>query len=172
MVGPIKNLEDLRRIEAAVRVTCNKCGTVELIEREALLHERAAMSLGRAWEAACADQSCRRCHGKDVRVEALPFSENNRELRRRRAENILINLALHILDDAARRSTVGAVGSVEVRLAQRVLDPFVADRNLMLEYWREATEMPRMGWSSCHLPLRWIVKRLVERGYGVNAEYR
>ncbi|MDH7973894.1 hypothetical protein QH494_17015 [Sphingomonas sp. AR_OL41] len=172
MVGPIRNLEDLRRIEAAVRVTCNKCGAVELIEREALLHERTGLNLSRTWASVRADQSCRRCHARDVEVEALPFSENSRELRRRRAENILINLALHILADAARRSTVGAVGSIEVRLALRVLDPFVADRNLMLEYWREATEMPRKGWSSCHLPLRWIVKRLVERGYGVNAEYR
>ena len=120
--------------------------------------------MSRAWDVVRADQSCRRCYRTDVRVEAVPFSDNARELRHRRAENILINLALHILEDAARRSTQGAVGSVEVRLALRVLHPFVRDPNLMIDYWKNATDMPRTAWASCHLPLRWIVTRLVERG--------
>lgn len=101
-----------------------------------------------------------------------PFSDNANELKRRRAETALINLALEVLHRAAARPTVGAVGTVEVRLALRVLHPFLRDVSLLQEYWRNATEEPRKAWSSCQLPYRWIAAKLVERGYAVNAELR
>lgn len=172
MVGSPKNLDDLRRVEASVQVTCNACGDVELIDRETLLHERTALGMSRDWQTVCADQSCRRCQSKDVRVLPVPFGQNSRELKQRRAENVLINLALQVLHDAAWLSTKGPVETPAVRLALRVLHPFLRDENLLREYWRGATEEPRRPWTSCHLPFRWIVTKLIERGYGVNAEFR
>lgn len=41
MVGLPKTLEDLRRVEAAVEVICNKSGHVDMLDREVGLHERA-----------------------------------------------------------------------------------------------------------------------------------
>lgn len=50
MVGPIKTLTDLRRIEAAVRVTCKACGFVRMIDREHLIQQcqfHRSASIGR-----------------------------------------------------------------------------------------------------------------------------
>ncbi|MDB5575596.1 MAG: hypothetical protein JWR80_772 [Bradyrhizobium sp.] len=67
MVGLPKNLDDLRRVEASVQVTCNACGDVEVIDRETLLHERTSLGMSRDWQMVCAGQSCRRCHGNSTR---------------------------------------------------------------------------------------------------------
>lgn len=39
MAGPIKTPTDLRRIEAAVRVRCNECGHVRMIDRKVLIKQ-------------------------------------------------------------------------------------------------------------------------------------
>ena len=58
MVDPIKILTDLRRIEAAVRVTCRACGFVRLIDREQLIQQcriHRLASIGRQCGRACHD---------------------------------------------------------------------------------------------------------------------
>jgi rRNA maturation protein Nop10 len=172
MVGSPKTLGDLRRGECAIEIACNACGHAELLDREVTIHERAGARATSDWATFCREQKCWKCGADDVRVMPAPFSQNNKELRRRRAQNTLINLALEVLNEAARESKKGTVGTPEVRLALRVLHPFLRDENLLREYWREATEEPRRAWTGCHLPFRWIVTGLVERGFGVNAEFR
>lgn len=172
MVGSPKTLGDLRRVDAAIEISCSACGRVDLLDREVTMHERAGMRASSDWATFCSEQRCSSCGSADVRVLPAPFSQDDPALRRRRGENILINLALQVLSDAAWKSKKGTVGTPEVRLALRVLHPYLRDENLLREFWREATEEPRKPWTGCHLPFRWIATKLVERGYGVNAEFR
>jgi len=148
MVGNPKNLSDLRRIEAALRVTCARCGRTGLYDRETLLADRMTHQLPTDWESMKTGFQCE-CGARDSHLLPVPFADNVPELRRRRNENVLINLALQILRDAAYRSSSQAVGTVEVRLALRVLSPFVRDQNTLIEFWRSATEEPRHPWTSC-----------------------
>lgn len=172
MVGSPKTLGDLRRADCAIEVRCHACGRVELLDREVTMHERAGLRATSDWATFCREQKCRTCLSDNVRVLPAPYCQNSKELRRRRWENTLINLALEILDEAARQARKGTVGTPEVRLALRVLHPFLRDENLLREFWRGATEEPRPAWNGCNLPFRWIATKLIERGYGVNAEFR
>jgi len=172
--GPLASLIDLRRVEATVRVTCKLCGHITLHDREALIQYRQAAGSGLGWDKVQADLPCwgKRCRSNHVAVDAVPFSDDPVALRRRRAQTILINLALQILDGAARRSTQGTVGTLDVRLALRVLHPFLGDAALLQDYWAQATVEERPGGVSCHDAYRGIAKRLLDRGYTVYADLR
>jgi hypothetical protein len=172
--APIASLIDLRRTEATVRVTCKLCGHVTLHDREALIQYRKGTGSGLDWKAVQAELICwgKRCRGNHVAVDAVPYSDDPATLRRRRAETILINLALEVLDDAARRSTQGKVGTPDVRLALRVLHPFLNEPGLLQDYWRDATTDERLGSVSCHGAYRAIAARLLARGHTVYADLR
>ena len=88
MVGPIKTLTDLRRIEAAVRVTCTECGFVRMLDREQLIHHCQFHRSSLDWEAVRSSLPCwnAKCLSRDTRVEALPFSQDRVVLRRKRAD--------------------------------------------------------------------------------------
>lgn len=103
MVGPIKTLTDLRRIEAAVRVTCNDCGFVRMIDREELIKQCQFHRSSLDWDAVRSSLPCwnAKCLSRNTRVDALPFSQGRVALRRKRAETILMNLALAVLKTAA-----------------------------------------------------------------------
>ena len=59
---------------------------------------------------------------------------------------------------------------IEVRLALRVLRPFVREQRLLSEFWRAAIAEPRHPWASCNLPYRRIVERLIEQGADVEPQ--
>lgn len=129
MVGPIKTLTDLRRIEAAVRVTCNECGHIRMIDREELIKHRSRYRESEDWGSVCASLPCwnLRCASSNTRVEALPFSQDGVELRRKRAETILMNLALTVLHAASYRPKPEPIATPDMRLALRVLYPYLKD---------------------------------------------
>lgn len=172
MVGPPKTLQDLRRIEAAVRVTCRACGRVHLLDREELIAQRMNERRSCEWPIVRADLSCRACHEPNVRVDGVPFAENAVELRQRRSTMLMINLSLVVLDQAARQSARERPAEEAVRLALRVLHPHVADNAMLTEFWRQAMDRKEMVYCHPQLVIRWIVGRLVARGYAVWAELR
>ena len=88
----------------------------------------------------------------------------------RRSDSIIVTLALKVLTAAAYRSTSQTVGSVEVRLALRVLARYLGRHKSLLWYWEQATVTPRHPWISCHDPLRSIEIELERLGYKSNAE--
>ncbi|MEG3176633.1 hypothetical protein U1872_10365 [Sphingomonas sp. RB3P16] len=174
MVGPIKTLPDLRRIEAAVRVTCRACGHVRLCDREALIHQCMLQRSSLEWAAVRASLPCwnPNCGSRDTQVEALPFSQDRVALRRKRGETILLNLALAVLHAAAYRPHGTAIATPDVRLALRVLYPYLRDDAPLRAYWA-AAEAPRdTAWDSCHRPYAIIVAALLDRGCAVEAELR
>lgn len=172
MVGPIKTLTDLRRIEAAVRVTCKICGFVRLIDREQLINHCQFHRSSLEWEAVQASLPCwnARCGSDNTRVEALPFSQDRVVLRRKRAETILMNLALKVLKTAAYRADTQAIDTPEVRLALRVLYPYLGDDTLLQKFWALATADRGLS-DSCHPTVARLVGMLMERGYAVEAEF-
>lgn len=172
MVGPIKTLTDLRRIEAAVRVTCVECGHVRMCDREALIKHCSFHRTSLDWAAVRASLPCwnSRCGSRNTRVEAVPFSQDGVALRRKRAETILMNLALKVLKAAAYRADASSIATPEVRLALRVLYPYLCDDVLLRKFWDLAT-MDRGISDSCHPTLARIVGLLQERGHSVEAEF-
>lgn len=174
MVGPIKLLTDLRRIEAAVRVTCVDCGNVRMHDRELLIRDRLLNRQSLGWNAVCSSMLCwgGRCQSRRTRVEAIPFSQDDVVLRRKRGETIMINLALAVLKAAAHRPGSGAITTSEVRLALRVLHPYLKNQELLRAYWDVAALTNREAGTNCHHPLAAIVRQLVNHGYAVEAEFR
>ena len=172
MVGPIKTLTDLRRIEAAVRVTCNECGFVRMIDREQLINHCQFHRSSFEWVAVQSSLPCwnAKCLSRDTRVEALPFSQDRVVLRRKRAETILMNLALNVLKSAAYRGDTHMIATPEVRLALRVLYPYLGDDTLLRKFWTLATADRAIS-DTCHPTVARIVGALVERGYTVEAEF-
>lgn len=163
MVGPPKTLADLHRIEAQVRVTCRSCRATEVWELDALIAEVRQNGGNTDWNAARWAVKCpQRCHAPMIDLLPLPFGR--KRARRQAHQHAVINLALQILREAARRSSREAVGTIEVRLALHVLRPFVREQRLLNEFWDAATIEPRQPWTSCHLPYRWIAQRLIDLG--------
>ena len=171
MVGPPKTLHDLHRIEAQVKVTCVSCRSSEVWELEALIAEVRNNGGSTDWRAARAALACpKRC--ASPRISLLPIPFGRQRARRRAHRHALINLALSILRQAAARSASEPVGTIEVRLALHVLRPFVRDHQLVMEYWKAATIVPRHRWTSCHIPYRHVAQRLIDLGAPVDAENR
>jgi len=68
----------------------------------------------------------------------------------RHHESIIINLALQVLQKAAYEPAGAELGQLPVRLALRVLMPFVSDRKPLGDFWTEFTKGQRLAWESCH----------------------
>lgn len=171
MVGPPKNLSDLHRIEAQVKVTCTSCKAVEVWELDALITEVRNNGGNTDWHTARYAVKCpRRCASPIITLLPIPYGRQRARSREHR--HALINLSLQILREAAGRSAVQAVGTIEVRLALHVLRPFVKDARLLAEFWKAATVEPRHPWASCHLPYRRIAQRLIESGAPVEQQNR
>lgn len=171
MVGQPKNLSDLHRIEAQVRVTCRSCRATEVWELGAIIDEVRRQGGNTDWRAARQSLKCPgRCPSPMIDLLAIPYAQQR--ARRRAHRHALLNLALEILREAAGRSGAEAVGTIEVRLALHVLRPFVRDQRLLNEYWRAATIQPRHPWTGCQLPYRRIAERLVGLGADVDEANR
>lgn len=171
MVGQPKNLSDLHLIEAQVRVTCRGCQATEVWELDALITEVRKNGGNTDWNAARWALKCpRRC--ASPRIDLLPLPFGKQRARRRAHRHALVNLALQVLREAAQRSALEPVGTIEVRLALHVLRPFVREQRLLNEYWKAATIEPRHPWTSCHLPYRWIAQRLIDQGAEVEEANR
>ncbi|MBW6531945.1 hypothetical protein KZ820_14480 [Sphingomonas sp. RRHST34] len=172
MVGPPKTLQDLRRVEGAVRVTCRACKAVKLYDLEELIIDRRFRRLSMEWEAVRRTMPCRNCDSTDTRVDGVPFGQDDVERRARRSRALLMNLALAVLDDASRRARDEDVCVPATRLALRVLRPYLPDRELLVTFWTAA----ETGRGKPHGPalqaMRWIVTKLVDAGHPVWAEFR
>jgi hypothetical protein len=171
VVGPPKNLSDLRRIEAQVKVTCTSCKATEVWELDAPITEVCNNGGNTDWHTTRYAVKCpRRCASPIISLLPIPFGKQRARSRAHR--HALINLSLQILREAAGRSAAEPVGTVEVRLALYVLRSFVKDAHLLAEFWKAATIKPRHPWTSCHLPYRRIAQRLIESGAPVELENR
>lgn len=169
MVGDPRTLDDLRRIEAQVRVTCRSCRACEVWELDALIAQVRRSGGNSDWRAARSAVACPANCPAPV-IDLLPIPFGRQRARRQVHRHALINLSLRILREAAQRSSQEAVGTVEVRLALHVLRPFVRDSRLLVDFWQRATVEPRHPWMSCHLPYRAIAERLVAHGAPVDAD--
>jgi hypothetical protein len=171
MVGSPKNLADLYRIEAQVRVTCTSCRATEVWDLPALIAEIRAAGGNTDWRAARYSIKCpRRCPSPMIQLLAIPYGKQRS--RRQAHRSALMNLSLQILREAAGRSARETVGTIEVRLALHVLRPFMRDQRLLSGFWKAATLEPRHPWTSCHLPYRCIAQHLIEQGAPVDEANR
>jgi hypothetical protein len=175
MVGDPKTLYDLRKIEASLRVTCRVCKTVKVHNLEAVISSRSFHRQTMDWPTARREFVCQRCdvgEGHDVKVDAVPFGRDDRELREQRGRTLVMNLALLVLKDAAQRAVQEDVCTPAVRLALRVLRPCLASSDLLTTFWTAAQESVGKPWGGAQQAHRWIVAELVKRGHAVWAEFR
>lgn len=172
MVGAPKSLQDLRRVDGSVMLTCRSCGEFTLRDLGDLIAEVRQLGGATSWPEFATVLTCpkRKCGARGMAAKVIPFSTGAK--RRPPAEVVLLNLALIVLREAAGRSTKEAVATVEVRLALRVIHPHLGDVGLLREYWTAAAVEQRHPWTSCHQPYRWIAQRLVDNGAEVWEENR
>ncbi len=173
MVGQPKSLYDLRKIEGAVNVTCKACGRSRLYDLEELIKSRTFQRLSTDWEVVIREMPCWHCDDRTgTRVAIVPYATNDRELRARRAQTLVINLALTVLKDAACRANQSGVNTPAVRLALRVLRPFLPDRTLLVRFWDEGELAKTTATNEAHFACGWIAQALLKQGHSVWAEFR
>lgn len=172
MVGPPKTLQDLRKIEGAVRVTCRACNRVTLHDREEMILMRLVGLNSCDWRTVCQEMICGHCLSDDVRVEIEAFAEGLPALRRRRADMITIELALFILRRASYSGSRASVPIEAVRLALRALHPFLGDREMLERFWAAYAKAEKQPWEGSAGHFDEIVSRLLKRRYAVPAELR
>ncbi|WP_404366159.1 hypothetical protein AB5I39_10320 [Sphingomonas sp. MMS24-J45] len=145
---------------------------VRMIDREQLINHCHFHRSSLDWDTVRSGLPCwnAKCLSRDTRVEALPFSQDRVALRRKRAETILMNLALKVLKTAAYRGDTQAIATPEVRLALRVLYPYLGNDTLLRRFWGLATADRGIS-DTCHPTVGCIVGMLIERGYAVEAEF-
>lgn len=88
----------------------------------------------------------------------------------RHHESIIINLALQVLQKAAYAPADVEPSRLPVRLALRVLMPFVKDRESLGEYWNTFTAEQKRAWESCHPAYSRIKASLEAAGWQVAEE--
>ena len=76
MVGQPKNLADLRKIDADLRVVCRACGRRRVFDRELLHSDLLRRGKSTDWTLMPRHFRCsgRGCRSRDVRLEILPFA--------------------------------------------------------------------------------------------------
>ncbi|WP_019517158.1 hypothetical protein [Sphingomonas sp. Mn802worker] len=174
MVGPPKTLYDLRRVEGAVRLKCRQCGHSRLVALEEMIGQRSFSRRPMEWVAVQHDQICSHgsCTSQSVRVDVVPFGGQMEELKRRRAQTILIDLALKIVRQGAYPSGHQPLPDEAIRLALRVLHPHVRRRETLEAYWTAYKKTDRLAHEGPSTPYVQIVAALLKNGYPVYAEYR
>ncbi|QNE33015.1 hypothetical protein F1C10_14540 [Sphingomonas sp. NBWT7] len=171
-VGPPKTIYDLRKIDGAIRISCRECKRKTLLDREEFIMRRG-IGESSDWGVICRELRCPQCASHDVKVQIEAFGQGLRELRRRRAAMITIELALHILKRALFSGSRPSVPVEAVRLALRALHPHLQDRSVLAGYWADYTAADPKPWGNS--PIKYyedMVARLLKRGYSVPAELR
>jgi len=82
-------------------------------------------------------------------------------------EMTLIRLAVEVLDAAATRAFTGRADGVDVRLALRVLVPYLPGRSRLDGFWREVTESSGTPWCHGRHILSGIIAALEREGWEV-----
>lgn len=174
MVGPMKSLLDLRQIEANILVVCRDCGHKKLLDREEVIAGRLLHREPMDWSGWKATAVCRSpsCSSANVRIETPAFSDQEREIRHRRAEVTLVNVALKALTDAAY-SRPPADKLNAVRLSLRVLAHHGRVPAAMLtQLWSEFADQDQKAWNMTHQHVRCFTKSLLDKRFPVWAELR
>lgn len=172
MVGPPKTLQDLRKVEGAVRVTCRACRRVTLHDREEMIQLRSAGLQSCDWQSVIHGMLCGHCLSKNVKVSIEAFAEGLPELRRRRAAMITIELALIILRRASYSGSRDVFPVEAVRLALRALHPFLGDRGMLERFWMAYANPSPHPWGGPGSCFNDLVRGLMKRGFAVPAEFR
>lgn len=173
VVGQPKTLYDLRKVEGAVNVTCKACGKSRLYDLEELIKARVFQRQSTDWRIVEREMRCSYCVERtETRVAIVPYAANDRELRARRADTIIINLALSVLHHAAYGARRDDIDTPAVRLALRVLRPFLPDRTLLVRFWQEGKAAKGQALSDAVHAHNWIAQALVKQGHSVWAEFR
>jgi hypothetical protein len=83
-----------------------------------------------------------------------------------------MNVALTVLHAASYRPKPEPIATTDVRLALRVLYPYLRDQAPLRQFWEHAASDRFHAWASCRTEFLVIAATLVDRGYAVDAEFR
>jgi hypothetical protein len=78
MVGHPKDIGDLAKIEAGVKVTCRRCKRERLLDRERLIRDLTRRGLSTAWDLLPGNLKCA-CGSKAVDIVAMPFTSGEED---------------------------------------------------------------------------------------------
>ena len=169
MVGPPKHLSDLEKIEADVRIICRQCRYEEDWTTASLSRFLHRTGGNATWTEITRGMRCRRlgCPSTLLYPLAVPFARKPANMPRKVSplDALRISVALQILRDAAQVADQGRAATLPVKLALYVLHPHLRDPELVREYWSYAERPVVTNGHNCFRVLRWIEKRLRDRGW-------
>ena len=169
VVGQPKQLSDLRKIEADVRITCRRCGFEDDWTPDALANHLFEIGGSTVWTEVTRYLHCRRfgCGSRELRVLAVPYARRPANIPRRVAklDAQLLGTAMRILEHAVAHARGQSIATLEVRLALLVVHRYARDRQSIRRFWALASKPNRKVSEDLTAPLRVISKRLEQLGW-------
>ncbi len=83
-----------------------------------------------------------------------------------------MKLALAVLKNPLAGAEQIGVNTPAVRLALRVLRPFLPDRSLLVRFWDEGELAKTTATNEAHFACGWIAQALLKQGHSVWADFR
>lgn len=168
MVGAPKHLADLDRIEADVRITCRRCGFEDDWTTAELARHLLAIGGSTVWSEVTRYLTCRRvgCGATELTALPVPYARRQANMPRRVAklDAQLVETAVAVLE-AAARSKVRPIATIDVRLALLVVHAFVREDKTARQFWERASlERPTVN-DTLTQPLTRLKLLLVKGGW-------
>ena len=169
MVGQPKQLSDLRKIEADVRITCRRCGFEDDWTSDALTKHLFEIGGSTVWTEITRHLHCRRfgCGSRELRALPVPYARQAANVQRHvgKLDAQLLGTAMRILEHAVAHARGQPIATLEVRLALLVVHRYARDRDVVRRFWTLASKPNRNVSEGLTEPLRCISKRLEQLGW-------
>jgi hypothetical protein len=169
MVVQPKQLSNLKKIEADVRITCPRCGFEDDWTPEALSKHLFEIGGSSVWFEITRHLSCRRfgCGSRELRVLLVPYARRPANVPRQvgKLDAQLLGTAMTILERAVAHARGQSIATLEVRLALLVVHRYARDREAIRRFWALASKPNRNVSEDLTAPLRAISKRLEQLGW-------
>ena len=169
VVGHPKQLSDLDRIEADVRITCRRCGFEQDWTVADLSRHLLAIGGSTVWSEITRKLRCGhfQCREPNLRASPVPYARRQANLPRRigALDVKTLETTMQVLEEAHASQRVSSVATRELRLALLVVHRYARNREAVKLFWERASLANPGVNDTLDEPLRLIRLSLEARGW-------